>query len=628
MTIPTIPDSTILRHTTPTIFQRGQDYYKQGAVIELIQRGTTLHANVEGSDYQPYQVRVEFDTAGITAATCTCPYEGTGWCKHIVATLLAIRATPEQISVRPPLEQLLTTLNRDQLQALLLTVAQRLPTASDILETQILLLQPASPDVQLDPAAPAKRRTPIDPKPFRRQAQSILGAVHGMRSGTDIYSYTSGAVESMRQLVQQAQTFTENGDGYSALTILDAITDEYVDHWFEMDDSDGEAGAFFEELGEAWAEALLMADLTPAEREEWADKLENWQDDAEDYGVDVGFQVAQAAAEQWWDDPLLQRVLQGDIVAWQTRLAPIADAATEEEWEDEEAWDEEAWEDEEEEEQGEDSWYADQLIVIRLKVLERQGRCQAYLHLAQATGKMQHYVTMLARQGQTEEAVEQGLQHLTTAGSALALARALRDQQELTASLRVAEHGLGLAEPRDELASWLCDLARGLELQELALRAAEVAFRSSPSLSTFRTVQELAGASWDKLHPLLLEHLRQKSQMWIYSTPAVEIFLSEGLIDDAINVVEHGGAYSMVDIVMDAAITQRPAWVVQGGKERAEEIIGAGKSDRYDQAVRWLEKVRRAYEVLNTMDTWTDYLQELRTRHARKYKLMGLMQVL
>lgn len=625
MSIPTIPDSTILHHTAPTVFQRGKDYYRRGAVGDLSLRGGTLHADVEGSEYEPYRVQVAYDTAGITGATCTCAYEGVGWCKHIVATLLAARAAPDEIAVRPPLEELLAPLDRDQLQRLVLTLAERLPDVADMLEAQIMLLQPATTIVQAEAAGTSRRRTPVDPKPFRRQAQAIMVAVHGMRSGMEIYGYTSSAVEGIRQLAQQARTFTENGDGYSALAILDAVTEEYVEHWFEFDDSDGEAGALFEELGEIWAEALLTADLTSAERHQWATKLENWQDEAEEYGVDVGFQVAVAAGRQGWDDPVLQRVLQGDTAAWQQGTTGEADAEEDEDWDE----DGEEWEDEDWDEDGEDSaehWYAEELITVRLNVLERQERWQEYLYLAQATGQMQRYVTMLAQQGRIAEAVEQGLHYLPTARGALALATALRDQQELDAALRVAEHGLRLEEPRAELASWLCHLARGLGKPELALRAAEVAFRSSPTLSTYHTVGELAGADWETKRPALLEHLRKAAQMWLHSTPAVEIFLTEGLIDDAIAVVDRGGAYSLVDAVMDAAILQRPGWVVQAGKARAEEIMNAGKAERYDQAVDWLEKVRRAYEVLGESDTWQAYVEEVRKRHGRKHKLMGLMK--
>ena len=101
-----------------------------------------------------------------------------------------------------------------------------------------------------------------------------------------------------------------------------------------------------------------MADLSPAEREQWALKLTQWQGEISDYGLDGVFDAAQDAILHGWDHPPLQRVLRGEI----TRQG--------------------AWEDEA-------PWFADELALARLEVLERQGRYQEYLYLAEAEGQME-----------------------------------------------------------------------------------------------------------------------------------------------------------------------------------------------------------------------------------------------
>jgi hypothetical protein len=80
-------------------------------------------------------------------------------------------------------------------------------------------------------------------------------------------------VGEVGQLAEQARPFIEAGDGRSALAILEAVTEEYVARWADLDDSDGEASGLFEELGPLWTEAILSADLTPAERRAWAKRL-------------------------------------------------------------------------------------------------------------------------------------------------------------------------------------------------------------------------------------------------------------------------------------------------------------------------------------------------------------------
>src|SRR6266700_6725305 len=72
-------------------------------------------------------------------------------------------------------------------------------------------------------------------------------------------------------------------------------------------------------LGAAWTEAILRADLTREEREQWADQLAAWHEELDDYGVDEAFDAPQTAALDGWDYPPLQRVLQGRITeqgAW------------------------------------------------------------------------------------------------------------------------------------------------------------------------------------------------------------------------------------------------------------------------------------------------------------------------
>ncbi|UCC64258.1 MAG: hypothetical protein JSV36_04170 [Anaerolineae bacterium] len=130
-----------------------------------------------------------------------------------------------------------------------------------------------------------------------------------MRS-SEAYWHVGGVVDEVRSVLDQAWAFIEAGDGENALVYLEAITDEYVEGWVYLDDSDGYAGGFFGELGEAWTEAALAADLSPAEREGWAVKLTRWQDEISDYGVDNVFDAAQAALLHGWDYPPLQRVLQ------------------------------------------------------------------------------------------------------------------------------------------------------------------------------------------------------------------------------------------------------------------------------------------------------------------------------
>src|SRR3954465_1332081 len=87
-------DAAIRARASRESFERGRDYWRHGAVSELIKRGNELTAEVQGSDITPYRVAVRFDDAGVVDARCTCPYDWGGFCKHIVAALLKLAHEP------------------------------------------------------------------------------------------------------------------------------------------------------------------------------------------------------------------------------------------------------------------------------------------------------------------------------------------------------------------------------------------------------------------------------------------------------------------------------------------------------------------------------------------------------
>jgi uncharacterized Zn finger protein len=85
---------------------------------------------------------------------------------------------------------------------------------------------------------------------------------------------------------------------------------------------------------------------------------------------------------------------------------------------------------------------------------------------------------------------------------------------------------------------------------------------------------------------------------------------------------------TLVHRVMDAAMSQRPDWVIENARHRAEEIMNRGKADAYHHAVEWLGKVKAGYQVSGRNAEWLAYYQDLVQTHGRKYKLMGLLQKL
>lgn len=73
----------------PKILERGEDYYASDAVSELKEYPSgEWHATVSGTD--DYEVTISLSGDEIISWECDCPYDGS-ICKHVVATLMAIR---------------------------------------------------------------------------------------------------------------------------------------------------------------------------------------------------------------------------------------------------------------------------------------------------------------------------------------------------------------------------------------------------------------------------------------------------------------------------------------------------------------------------------------------------------
>ena len=203
MAIPAFDEAMIRAHSSAESFSRGEDYYTDGSVLSLVRRGDQLHAEVQGSGYQPYTVTVELDGDEITDAGCSCPYDWGGWCKHIVAALLACGDDPDLVEERPPLSALLAGLDADQLRGLIEKLADAWPETVAVVERWL-----ATGAGQIE----AKSTGVVTPPPLltfdlttiRRQVRAA------MRRGA----------EGMDDYLAQIEKLLENGQPRDALTLL------------------------------------------------------------------------------------------------------------------------------------------------------------------------------------------------------------------------------------------------------------------------------------------------------------------------------------------------------------------------------------------------------------------------
>jgi uncharacterized Zn finger protein len=607
MRIPNLDETTLRYHATDKSYQRGEAYNRQGAVVDLCQRGNCLCGEVEGNNPEPYHVTIQFDAGGATEAECNCEYSFEGWCKHIVAVALSAIRRPETIHQRLSLNELLDRLDHTQTQ----TLVQELVAKEPDLLSQIdrFVTKIFAPTVRLVSTTATetrpKRQTSVDPDPYRYQTKQMMrDCLRYWEEGEE-----ENPIETdLPDILDGAQAFIDRGDGHSAVVILEAITQACVEDWDEVADYGADGENLVALLDPIWTAAVLTAELAAEEAIDLQVNLEAWQD-----CLGGDFEICAAALRQDWDTPELVAVLEG---------------SSQELWEDARPS------------------YADKLARLRLEILNLQERYPEYLNLALAEGLVEEYLVMLAQLGRIAEVMAASIR-LQDAGQALAVAKVLREQDALAEALLVARSGLDLPDRivitpaeqhffnvsqsplldrhRYELADWTSELAQGLGDRTTALTARITAFKLRPSLRGYQQVKLLAEGNWQTLQPELLQHLRTMDN-WSHAEAKVQIFLAEDSIDDAIaTVADRYTSGNLTQIVMDAAMSYRPEWVIATAIPPAEDIMNRGKAEAYQEAVNWLNRARTAYIRSGRQAEWQQYRDRLLVTHGRKRKLMGLI---
>ncbi len=121
MSIATLTRRDVQRMADAPIFQRGEEYLAHGLVEERQRTPDGIRAAVRGSS--SYRV----DVGHGPHFRCTCPFEFSGPCKHVVATLLAFIDQPDSFQRPDPLKRVLRGRGKDELVALLAEIFAEQP---------------------------------------------------------------------------------------------------------------------------------------------------------------------------------------------------------------------------------------------------------------------------------------------------------------------------------------------------------------------------------------------------------------------------------------------------------------------------------------------------------------------
>jgi uncharacterized Zn finger protein len=598
MALPKITESMIRAGAGPESFHRGEEYYRDGAISNAAIQGALLSGECAGTYAPYYRVQVELGEAGIAEASCTCLYEFGGYCKHIVAMLLAYLNHPKTFVARKAPAELLADLDHNDLVAILTKLMQEQPELYDRIEALTSV-----------PSRSRKKRKKVDIEVYRRHVIGIVHSLDGMRM-SEAYWHVGDLANQLREVQQSAAKFLDAGDAETALEILLVLLEEASRAIEYTDDSNGELGGYVGELGMLLAEAILSMELSQVDRAKLTGRLEKLIKYAGDYGMEGNLHIAVQAAKFGWDDVPKEP-------------APVrrTESAVDEndEWDEDDDWDEETaykirqW-----------GWPAvaglGDLTEAKLNVLDRQSRTEEYLALCKEENRHLRYVLKLCDLKQMTEALKYAKKHLDSAEEILQVARRLRESRLVVEAIEIGEHGLRLKGPKAGLGEWLGPVEEAQGRTKQALAAWLDAFPEQPSLETYKTIKRLAESGWARLRPEVMAKLHKSYDKQVLA----EVLLLEEDWDEAIKVAEGREVwYPIVETVADGVMPHRPEWVVQISLKHAERLMSEVKSKNYPIAAAWLKRAKQAYKLLGKTDEWKKYLGETKEKYKRRPALQN-----
>ena len=602
MALPKITESMIRAGASPESFRRGEEYYREGAVSNTAIQGALLSGECAGTYAPYYRVQVELDEAGIAETSCTCLYEYGGYCKHIVALLLAYLHRPKSFAARKAPAELLSNLDHNDLIAILTKLIQEQPDLYDRIEAM----------TSVPSKSKKQRKKKVDIEVYRRHILGIVHSLDGMRM-SEAYWHVGGLVIQLREVQESAVKFLDAGDAETALEILLVLLEEASRAIEYIDDSDGELGGFVGELGASLAEAILSMELSQVERDRLVRRLEKLIDYASDYGMEGNLHIAVQAAKYGWDD------IPKEMTSPQRFRSKVHENDEPDDWDENDDWNEE--DDYEFREWGFPVVSGfDDLTEAKLSVLDRQGRTEEYLALCQKEERHLRYALKLCDLKQVVDAVKYAKKYLPTAEESLQVARRLRESRLVAEAIEIGEQGLKLKGSKAGLGEWLGPVEEAQGRTKQALTAWLAAFGENPSLEIYKTIKRLAGSDWGSLRPEVMTKLRKSYDKQVLA----EVLLLEEEWDDAIKVAEGREVwYSVVEIVADGVMSHRPEWVARISLNHAERLMIEAKSKNYPIAAAWLKRAKQAYKLLGKTDEWKKYLDETKEKYKRRPALQN-----
>lgn len=556
------------------VFERGESLYKNGAISSPVRRGNEISARCQGSYAQPYRVWAKFTGAEIAAASCSCPYDWGGDCKHIVAMLLAYLREPEHFEERKTVREELMSREKTDLLDIIEEMLVRYPDLEDIVERA--------------PVSGAANQVP--------DLQAIRHELEGALEFSDEWMDQT-ATNKVYELTSLGDRYAWRGIYAHAIAIYCAILEECNAHDYPTDDE----GEYIEAINNAVArlkEALSHLDID--QHEDLRQRLLNALVGAVIWDVDFGgIDYGEGA-----DEIILEIAQPADTRHIRERIHLAEERKKGKEYYSD--WTSEAYE-------------------YFLMSLDRIDSTDPEETLKRLHAKELHYLYA---------SVLLGLKHYEQAAAVIAklqpsyeLRRGLDllvgHQQNQTA-IRLAEAALE-SDYDSRIADWLIDLYRKQGDGQAEFRWQLNRMRREPHINSYislRAAAEAVGA-WSSIQPNVVSELKRKEAYAVLA----RVHLHEedwDLAWDALGKVSlrPGHHPAHVNYRLDFAVAEksrhaRPALAIPIYVNYARAEIDLRNRLDYASAAELLREVREMYRQMNDSAGWQTLIADLRRDFAR-----------
>lgn len=599
------------------IVSRGKNYQRQGLVSDLaVTQDHSLIAWVDGTER--YAAKVDMDDDGLPDSICTCPYEFD--CKHAVAVVIEYlkrieynqpvpkvsqgdarlkllededwddEPLDEEMSlsadVQKEIDQFLKGKTKAQLMELICEISQRHPeVAQELVDRRQL----------------ATGHTKTLVTRLRREIREL-----GDQPGWQDYWHGDRFTPDYSGIRRKLETLLNAGHTDDVLTLGRELVSIAVDQVAEIDD-DGETMMEVAACMPLIVKALERSSLDPADKLNWA--LDAVLDDQYEVCESFAEYLHRKHPESAWHT-LADRLLVG--------LKEMKPA------------------------KGLDDFRRifkrDRLSDWAIHALDRAGRIDEIIPLCEAearkTGNYNRLVDRLVsarRYGEAESWIQQGI-------------RAVKDKWPGTAAgLRDTFRKI-----RTQQKNW--PVVATMQVEEFVRR---------PSRQAFADCKKAAAKvkAWPEVRDFLLQYLEKGELPWKqkgWSLPESGLDVPEPdrrarfpMVSDLIEMAileknpervlhwydqlsnkRHGWYGVDDDEVATAVKTHAPDRAVSIWQRKAERLIAEVKPKAYQEAGKYLRKAAKVMAEEKKQGEWDRYLQSLRGQHARKIRLLEVLDSL